>query len=133
MTDKNPNIILIDDNEIDIKVNRKLLELSNITDTVYSFSSCKDAMAYIIQNMDELSIAENVLLLDIQMPLVDGFECLVQFEEMPDKLKDSFRIYMLSSSIDRKDIQRAESNARVQKVLEKPLDVYKLKQAIFDT
>lgn len=128
MSDDVPNIILIDDNEIDIVVNTKLLKLANLTESVYSFNSCKEAMTYIGENMDLLNQRSNVILLDIQMPVIDGFGCLTEIEKLPEAFNGNCKVFMLSSSIDRYDIQRAEANNKVLKVLEKPLDVYLLKR-----
>lgn len=125
------NIILVDDNDIDIVVNTKLLRLANLTDSIMSFSNGPDAVKYITENEGELGKFLNVLLLDIQMPQVDGFETLDLLSGMSENLKSRFRIFMLSSSIDRSDIERAEANESIIKVLEKPLDVYLLKRLVF--
>ncbi|NNE55297.1 MAG: response regulator [Flavobacteriales bacterium] len=127
------NIILVDDNDIDIVVNTKLLKLANITDNVTSFSSCDETMSYFMENSERIKENVNVVLLDIQMPGTDGFQCLEKFAAMSEDLKSSFRIFMLSSSIDRGDIEKAEANPDVIKVLEKPLDVYLLKRLISAT
>jgi CheY-like chemotaxis protein len=128
MSETGPNIILIDDNEIDIVVNTKLLKLANLTENVFSFHSCMEAMDYISANLDSLNQKPNVILLDIQMPGIDGFGCLDEIDKLPDAFNGNCKVFMLSSSIDRYDIQRAESNNKVLKVLEKPLDVYLLKR-----
>jgi len=124
------NFILIDDNDIDIVVNSKLLKLANFSGNIMDFSSCEETLSYFEANCDELSKKNNVILLDIQMPMIDGFGCLDRFEGLPEHLKKSMRIFMLSSSIDRNDIERAENNPAVLKVLEKPLDVYLLKRLL---
>lgn len=124
------NILLVDDNDIDIAVNTKLLKLAEFTDNIYSFSSCRQCLEFIQGNASGLRKKTNVILLDIMMPGMNGFECLDEFAAMPDDLTSHFVIFMLSSSIDRNDIQRAEQSKHVNKVLEKPLDVYLLKRLI---
>ncbi len=130
MNDENINIILVDDNDIDIVVNTKLLRLANFSGTIESFHSGKEALEYIKENADALNTKTNVLLLDIQMPGVDGFETLAIFETLDESVKNNFIIFMLSSSIDRNDIIRAEANPSIRKVMEKPLDVYLLRKLI---
>jgi len=127
---KELNIILIDDNDIDIVVNSKLLKLANLTTHINSFKSCSKILEYINANQPELMQFQNVILLDIQMPVVNGFECLKRLQEYAPEFTDSTLIFMLSSSIDRSDIEKAEANTKVIKVLEKPLDVYLLKRLI---
>lgn len=124
------NIILVDDNDIDIVVNTKLLKLANITENVVSFNRCEDALNWLRENGQNEDVMDNIMLLDIQMPGTDGFQCLEKYSELPDEVKKSCRVFMLSSSIDRGDIERAEANSYVIKVLEKPLDVYLLKRLL---
>ena len=129
MTDQ-MNIILVDDNDIDIVVSTKLLKLANITDNVVSFNRCEDALDWLGQNHAQGGHSDNIMLLDIQMPGTDGFQCLEKYAELPADVKSGCRVFMLSSSIDRGDIERAEANVYVIKVLEKPLDVYLLKRLL---
>lgn len=126
--DSHINIILVDDNDIDIVVNTKLLRLANFKGAIHSFPSGPESLEFIESHADQLKDFLNVLLLDIQMPETDGFETLSRFTEFSEELKSIFKVFMLSSSIDRNDIVRAEANPLVIKVLEKPLDVYLLRK-----
>lgn len=130
MADKDLNIILVDDNEIDIVVNSKLLKLSNITENIHSFGNCGDALTFFKKNADSIKKMRNIILMDIQMPELDGFECVGKIIELSDDILKSITIYMLSSSIDRNDIKRAEEHPNIDKILEKPLDVYQLKRLL---
>jgi CheY-like chemotaxis protein len=62
-----------------------------------------------------------VLLLDINMPLMSGWEFLERFDNMKDEVKNLFRIYILSSSVDPRDKQRSYANKNVKAFLVKPL------------
>ena len=128
--DSQLNILLIDDNEIDIVVNTKLLKLANISEQITSFMTARDLIDYINDNLSVLITKQSIILLDIQMPEIDGFQCLEMYDELPQSFKDVCKVFMLSSSIDRNDIENAEANPNVIKVLEKPLDVYLLKRLI---
>lgn len=130
MAEKQLNIILVDDNEIDIVVNSKLLKLSNITENIHSFGNCGDALTFMQKNSEVLRTQRNIILMDIQMPNMDGFECVGKIMELSDEFLSSVTIYMLSSSIDRNDIKRAEEHPNIDKILEKPLDVYQLKRLL---
>jgi CheY-like chemotaxis protein len=66
------------------------------------------------------------------MPLMDGFECLEALEKLDPAIVKNINVFMLSSSIDRNNIMKAEQHAIVKRVLEKPLDVYLLKMALED-
>lgn len=121
---------LVDDNDIDIAVNTKLLQLSELSQHIHAYNSAERFLTEIASNPEKFTSSENVVLLDIMMPNIDGFQCLDKLTALEDNLKSHFTVFMLSSSIDRNDIRRAESFDLVQKVLEKPLDIYLLKKAL---
>ncbi|MFY7970489.1 MAG: response regulator, partial [Flavobacteriales bacterium] len=103
---KKLRVFLVDDNDIDLTVNNKLIQLAEITKDIVVFSS-GTAFLNKIQNDAALDQWDNVLLLDIMMPGMSGFDCMVEFEKLPDSITSQFRVFMLSSSIDRNDIRRA--------------------------
>ncbi len=121
---------LVDDNDIDIAVNSKLLQLVNLTTSIHTYNGGVKFIKELKENPDRFSGHHNIVLLDIMMPVSNGFDCLDFMQTMPEETQKKFSVYMLSSTIDRKDIQRAEAYPMVEKVLEKPLDVYLLKRAI---
>lgn len=65
---------------------------------------------------------KTILFLDINMPTLSGWEFLDVFDNFPESIKKKFKIYMLSSSIDPADIQRAKQNSLVIDFIEKPLN-----------
>ena len=66
------------------------------------------------------------------MPVMNGFECLEALEMLDASIVKNINVFMLSSSIDRNNIMKAEKHAIVKRVIEKPLDVYLLKMALED-
>ncbi|MBL0314746.1 MAG: response regulator [Flavobacteriales bacterium] len=128
----NDNIIfhLVDDNDIDIAVNTKLLQLSGITPNIHAYNNATRFLQAINANQELYSTKTHVILLDIMMPGMNGFECLDELSKLPEKIKTKLKVFMLSSSIDRNDIRLAESYDLVQRVLEKPLDIYLLKKTL---
>ncbi len=121
---------LVDDNDIDIAVNTKLLQLAQISPNILAYNSATAFLDKIKREPESFLKTSNVVLLDIMMPKINGFECLDQLGEMSEELKSHIMVFMLSSSIDRNDIRRAETYPMVQKVLEKPLDIYLLKKSL---
>ncbi len=120
--------ILIDDNEIDTKVNLNLLKIMDVGNEYADFMSCCEALDYIKGTIDSFDKGEVIILLDIQMPEVDGFECLAKYGDLPDSFKNNSRVFFLSSTIDENDIKRAKENSLAVTILEKPLDVFVLKK-----
>ena len=122
-------VILIDDSDIDNKVNTKLLRLARLTSDIMSFTNPLQAFAF-VEREGATWTAPRWILLDIQMPELDGFAWLEKFRTLPESVQSMCRIYMLSASIDRMELKRAENDSSVIALMEKPLDVYMFRQLL---
>ncbi len=123
---------LVDDNDIDTSVNVKLLHLAKISEHISTYTSAIKFMANLHEHPEFFATGRHIILLDIMMPLMDGFECLAELETLDPFITQHVNVFMLSSSIDRINISKAEKFAMVKRVIEKPLDVYLLKMALED-
>ncbi|HAD97578.1 MAG TPA: response regulator [Cryomorphaceae bacterium] len=112
-------VMIIDDNPTDRFVHRKLLEIHKIADNIIEFESGKAALQH-LKAVETESELPDVILLDIMMPEMDGFDFLVHFANLKDRFDKVPDIYMLSSTDDEKDIQRVRNNPLVRKMLRKP-------------
>ncbi len=117
-------IMLIDDNEIDNLINQKMLEAAAIAENIYTHTGAKSAIEF-LRNMENLEVADKVLpdiiLLDIDMPLMDGFQFLDEFEKLANTTKKKCKIVMLTSSINPQDFNRSKNYHNVMLYLNKPL------------
>jgi CheY-like chemotaxis protein len=129
MSEKPLRVFLVDDNDIDLAVNTKLLKLARVAGEILSFQQA-GIFLETIQLDENLQQYQNILLLDIMMPGISGFDCMEQFAKLSDRITSTFKVFMLSSSIDRNDIRKAGETPFVIRVLEKPLDTYLLKSLI---
>ncbi len=64
---------------------------------------------------------QTILLLDINMPIMSGWEFLERFDRLGEDVKRLFKIYILSSSVDERDKQRSYANKNVSAFMVKPL------------
>lgn len=122
--------LIIDDNEIDRMITSRLLVNGGMTD-VHAVNSATEGLAWITQHVKGIG---NVLvvLVDIMMPGMDGFQFMEAFDKLDASIKRMTRVFMLSSTLDPRDINRAASNATVRDLLSKPLPVAKLSAAVED-
>ena len=84
--------------------------------------------------IEEYSNATNpiktVLLLDINMPVMSGWEFLEAFIDLPHQLRNQFIIFILSSSVDERDKEKAEINPFVSGFLCKPFTANAIKKLL---
>ncbi len=119
------SVMLIDDNEIDNLINQKMIEASNISEHIYIHSGAKSAIEF-LRNIEKLpdmahKILPDIIFLDIDMPLMDGFQFLDLFDKLHDSTKKHCKIVMLTSSINPQDISKSKNYIYVKKYINKPL------------
>ncbi|UZD23400.1 response regulator [Algoriphagus halophytocola] len=115
-------IVLIDDDPISTFVTEKLIS-RNVKEpcTFFKYQSAKDALKEIY------SIRPNYLFLDLNMPEMNGWDFLDSFNSE----KNEAQIYILSSSVDERDISKASNYSVVKDYLSKPL-IKKYIKSIFN-
>lgn len=121
MLNKNKIVLLIDDNEVDLKINSKIIEISGLFDHIVLCHSAEEGLSYLHKCKADQSLLPNLILLDIQMPDMDGFDFLERYKRLPSSIIDKCLLAILSSTLDFGDIQRAQANQFVIKLLKKPL------------
>jgi len=112
------SVLLIDNNEIDRFINYKMLELYGIT-KIISFKNANDALLY----LKDKSVKCQLILIDIYLPVIDGFEFIDKFNKLSLDKKHG-KICILSASLNPSDKKKAEEkNIRF---IEKPLIIDEL-------
>ncbi len=123
--------MIVDDNEIDNLVGTKMIEHALCASKIINFYCAQSALKYLNKNIYQLDQIPDIIFLDINMPEMNGFEFLDRFNALPRSLKDKCKIVMLTSSIDRSDINNTLSHSCVTNFISKPLSIkalHKLKE-----
>lgn len=95
----------------------KEAEITLFTDPEKALESIHDTFSGAMEKID------TVIFLDINMPVINGWEFLEAFEKMDEKIHQQITIYILSSSIDQGDIEKADKNPFVKGYFPKPLSI----------
>ena len=111
-------LMTIDDNEVDQMLYKRIIDRSGIVENTIAFQLATDALTY-LKSSDCEEI--DVILLDINMPLMNGFEFLEQLSEDFDSEFSPFVVIMLTTSLDPRDRERAEAFHMVKAQFNKPL------------
>jgi CheY-like chemotaxis protein len=114
-------VMLVDDNDTDNFIHKRVIELTGFAKSIVVKNSGKSALEYLESNKNNISNLPDVIFLDINMPIVDGFVFLFEYENFPENLKQKCRIAILSSSDNKRDIDRIVDNEYVVNFITKPL------------
>ena len=118
MKDNKNHYIIIDDNEIDIFIALKMIQLSYPEAKVTTFNNAMDALELVKNGQ---IIEPVIMLIDINMPIMNGFQFIEEFEKLPIERQKIFTPYFLSSSINESDIAFAKTFKSIKKFINKPL------------
>lgn len=121
------SIFVIEDDPISSFVIKLALKDHIAFQECQEFKNGKAAVDFLLQSKDKDNRPE-LILLDINMPIMDGWEFLEKFSDLP--YTENISIVMLSSSINPEDIQKAQSNKLVKGFLSKPIDNQKLDEIL---
>ena len=81
----------------------------------------EDALDFLKSNSENVDSLPDYIFLDINMPIVDGWMFLDDYAHLKNKLSKNILIYMISSSIDPRDMTRAKQNQEIRQYIIKPV------------
>ena len=111
--------MLIDDSEIDLFIHRRFLELCHFSKELISCKSAESALDLLKD--PNSAVPPDVIFLDLNMPVMDGFSFLGQFMELSPKIRNHTRIVVLTSSNSAADRQQVFLYKNVVEMITKPL------------
>lgn len=127
MINQTPQFLLIDDDAVNNFITRTIIkksfgdgEITEFTQPELAFQFLKD------YHWEEPTNGETILLLDINMPIMTGWDFLEKFNELPREQIQRFKIYILTSSISPIDLELANQNPHVIDLIQKPFSKSKL-------
>lgn len=115
-------VMLVDDDAITRMVCERIIKMTEFSEKSISAENGKFAIDYFKQKVEKNEDNDvEIIFLDINMPVMNGWDFLDEFE----KIKNSFtmlpKIYILSSTVDPEDYKKATSYSTVTNLISKPL------------
>jgi CheY-like chemotaxis protein len=122
MSKKINNILLIDDDTVNNFIVINTLNKLDITENVDCVLNGLDGIEYLKSKIESnKDLIPSVIFLDINMPIMDGWDFLQEFELLPEEIKNHCDIYMVSSSVYEDDISKSKQYKYVKDFISKPL------------
>ena len=128
MLDNKVNLLVIDDDDINIFIIKKIVEKTGLNINMVSKGNGQLALDYIKEILLNPSEFPQLMLIDINMPIMNGWEFVEAYQKL--EVEQKVEMYILSSSVYENDIEKTKSYPSVKGFISKPLSIERLKELV---
>ncbi len=114
------NLFLVDDDELYVFLTKKIIATTKLVEQVNVFGNGKIAVDFIKENVANPDLLPNIILLDINMPVLDGWGFLEDYTLLMPELSKKIALYIVTSSISPQDVEKAKGIVAVTDFIMKP-------------
>ena len=115
------NSCIIDDDPISVFGIKRSMKETNFSDDVVVYTNGQDALDGLTKMINEGKKLPSIIFLDLNMPIMDGWEFLDDFIKIPNSNTDNVIIFIVSSSMDPRDMIKAKNYKMVNNYILKPI------------
>ncbi len=129
MSKKLDSVCIIDDDFIYQFLAKEEIAYTNMVESVIFFNNGDKAVQFLTSTLDnnDQTVLPDIIFLDINMPVMDGWEFLEAYAILKPQLGKNITIYVVSSSTDVRDFDRAKAISEVSDYIIKPVSGNQLK------
>jgi CheY-like chemotaxis protein len=127
---QNHSICIVDDDEVYKFFVKKIIEIKGLADNVLTFPDGEEAFNYIKENKGNPDLLPDIIFLDINMPIMDGFLFMEEYTKLKHEINKEIAIYMVTSSIDIIDLERSKKYTEITDFITKPISAEVLEKII---
>jgi CheY-like chemotaxis protein len=128
MLDNKINLLVIDDDDINIFIIKKIVEKTGLAINMTSKANGQQAIDFIKESLTNPETFPHLMLIDINMPIMNGWEFVEAYQML--NVQHSVDMYILSSSVYENDIEKTKSYSSVKGFISKPLSIERLKELV---
>ena len=114
-------VCIIDDDDIYQFTTQRSLSKNPDVEKVMPFSYSIDALRFLKESKNQPDKLPTIILLDINMPEMDGWDFLNELRLFREEISHNFDIYLITSSINPSDINRAKQFSEIKSYIVKPV------------
>lgn len=124
-----PSFIIVDDDPLNNSICKLVIKSATHTTDILDFIYPEEALEFLKKHGNQLS-DNTILFLDINMPRIDGWAFLKEYNQFSERIRQKISVYILSSSINQTDKELALANPHVHDYITKPLSLETVKKLI---
>lgn len=121
------NVCIVDDDDVYQFTMKISLKSFTSVNKILAFFNGEEAMNFMLDNLHTESELPDVIFLDINMPIIDGFQFMEEYAKIKPEVGKKITVFMVSSSVDPIDIERAKKISEISDYIIKPIRENQLK------
>lgn len=119
---------IIDNDPVFVFGAKKIMNLANLCNSFMVFHNGEEALTSLKPIIANGETMPDIILLDLDMPIMDGWQFLDEFVKIP--VKKQITIYIVTSSIDPEDLRKAKTYEGICNYLVKPITIEHLRKTL---